>query len=232
MSLAAWNLLDRGTQLTLIRLYGTDALAGLDMATNPFSNPIWLTVADEVMFDRAVKAGDMSIYEDWRAFLAANLNPDDLDAAYAAQGKDTTVDSPIFYWVQVAGIYGMGGWDGLSDEIRAVGGRGPRMFGGGGGTRAAGTSRPANLSPAGAGRNGAWRAAKRDAGIPVGTQPVATGRLANGSIEYDFEVPTSHHGGTTRVTIREDPLGHVFPDDPFQNRGPHFNSPNGGHFEY
>lgn len=34
------------------------------------------------------------------------------------------------------------------------------------------------------------------------------------------------------VEIRDDAKGHEFPDDPTQNRGPHFNDPCGNHFDY
>lgn len=34
------------------------------------------------------------------------------------------------------------------------------------------------------------------------------------------------------VEIRDDAKGHKFPDDPTQNRGPHFNDPAGNHYDY
>jgi hypothetical protein len=34
------------------------------------------------------------------------------------------------------------------------------------------------------------------------------------------------------VDINHDYGGHDFPDDPSQNRGPHFNTPDGGHYDY
>jgi RHS repeat-associated protein len=98
-------------------------------------------------------------------------------------------------------------------------------------------NRPPNLTPDGAGRNGAFRQAKEDAGIPRSQQPVrvrevpdrqSPGRMTR---EYDFEIPKPG-GGTRTVTIQEHPNGHVYPDNPSQNRGPHFNGPNGGHYDY
>jgi len=98
-------------------------------------------------------------------------------------------------------------------------------------------NRPPNLTPDGAGRPGAFNEAKRNAGVPTSQQPSATrpntdrqGRPQPGR-QYDFEVPTEG-GGTRTVTIRDDAGGHNFgPGDP-QNRGPHFNDPDGGHYDY
>ncbi|MFD4292852.1 putative T7SS-secreted protein [Rhodococcus sp. NPDC058532] len=102
---------------------------------------------------------------------------------------------------------------------------------------ACGGHRPPNMSPDGAGRHGAFNQVKRDLGIPVGQQPLAVdpnydrrGRLQPGS-SYVFEVSVEG-GGTRRVTIRDDAGGHIFVDDPSQNRGPHFNAPNGDHYDY
>ena len=90
-------------------------------------------------------------------------------------------------------------------------------------------NRPANLSPEGAGRNGAFREAKRKNNIPVSEQPKKVkpnadrrGKKHPGKI-YEFE---------NGIEIRDDAAGHIFKDDPFQNRGPHFNDPNGNHFDY
>lgn len=100
--------------------------------------------------------------------------------------------------------------------------------------KAARGARPPNLSPPGAGRQGAFNQAKRDAGIPTSQQPVRTRQDRNGNREYDFEVPTPYGGAPKTVTIRDDARGHNFgPNDP-QNRGPHFNGPKGTntHYEY
>jgi hypothetical protein len=96
---------------------------------------------------------------------------------------------------------------------------------------------PPNLSPAGAGRRGAFNQAKRNSGIPTSQSPNRTlpnvdrrGNPQPGSI-YEFDVPAPG-GGTRTIRIRDDAGGHVFPDDPSQNRGPHFNTENGDHYDY
>ncbi|MEU4807184.1 HNH/endonuclease VII fold putative polymorphic toxin [Actinosynnema sp. NPDC023587] len=48
---------------------------------------------------------------------------------------------------------------------------------------------------------------------------------------YEFDVPAPG-GGTRTVRIRDDAGGHTFKDDPSQNRGPHFNTENGDHYDY
>ncbi|SFR61808.1 RHS repeat-associated core domain-containing protein [Anaeromicropila populeti] len=90
-------------------------------------------------------------------------------------------------------------------------------------------NRPPNLSPKGARRNGAFREAKRNSNIPVSKQPKNVtpavdkkGKRMPGK-DYDF--------GDGKV-IRDHSGGHEFPDDPSQNRGPHFNDPDGNHYDY
>ena len=90
-------------------------------------------------------------------------------------------------------------------------------------------NRSANLSPEGAGRNGAFREAKRKNNIPVSEQPQNVkpnvdrrGKKQPGKI-YEFE---------NGIEIRDAAAGHLFEDDPFQNRGPYFNDPGGNHFDY
>ena len=98
-------------------------------------------------------------------------------------------------------------------------------------------NRPPNLSPEGAGRRGAFREAKRQAGVPTSQQPSRVlpnvdrrGNPQLGKI-YEFDVPASG-GGTRTIRIRDDAGGHNFgPGNP-QNRGSHFNDPAGGHFDY
>ncbi|NVK20814.1 MAG: hypothetical protein HWE30_19215 [Methylocystaceae bacterium] len=100
-------------------------------------------------------------------------------------------------------------------------------------------NRPANLSPLGAGRSGAFKQAKRDMGIPVSQQPNRVlpnidkrGNVQPGKIyEYDIIDPNAV-GGKRTVKIRDDAEGHLSLDDPSQNRGPHFNTPDGGHYDY
>ncbi|WP_291366431.1 hemagglutinin repeat-containing protein [Acetobacter sp. UBA5411] len=97
--------------------------------------------------------------------------------------------------------------------------------------------RAPNLTPEGAGRSGAFNQAKRDAGIPTSQQPVKIiqnvdrrGKPQPGS-QYVFETPSSG-GGTQQVIIRDDAAGHIYLDNPSQNRGPHFNTPDKGHYDY
>lgn len=96
---------------------------------------------------------------------------------------------------------------------------------------------PENLSPAGAGRSGAFNEAKRQSGIPTSQQPSKVtlnvdkrGNLQPGLI-YEFEVPTSG-GGMRTVRIRDDSGGHNFGAGDPQNRGSHFNDETGNHFDY
>ena len=48
---------------------------------------------------------------------------------------------------------------------------------------------------------------------------------------YEYEVPAGG-GGRRAITIRDDAAGHTYTDDPTQNRGPHFNTEDGGHYDY
>ena len=97
--------------------------------------------------------------------------------------------------------------------------------------------RPPNLSPPNSGRHGAFCQAKRDCNIPVGQQPktirILDDRTNPGKtvVEYEFEIPKPG-GGTRTCTIRDDRNGHNYgPNNP-QNRGPHFNTESGGHYDY
>ncbi|MDE6702006.1 MAG: hypothetical protein K2K10_13505 [Acetatifactor sp.] len=89
-------------------------------------------------------------------------------------------------------------------------------------------NRPPNLSPEGAGRNGAYREAKRKNNIPMSEQPKVTPNIdKRGNRQpgktYEFE---------NGIKIRDDAKGHKYRDNPTQNRGPHFNDPDGNHFDY
>ncbi len=93
-------------------------------------------------------------------------------------------------------------------------------------------NRPANLSPDGAGRRGAFREAKRKNGIPVNQQPSSVkpnvdrrGKRQPGR-QYEYDTPEG------KKTIRDDAGGHNYPDDPSQNRGSHFNDEAGNHYDY
>ena len=98
-------------------------------------------------------------------------------------------------------------------------------------------TRPPNFTPSGAGRRGAFRAAKRLNGIPMSEHPqvVTNTRNRQGEIVHgrDYYFSESFEGQNRGgLHIREDADGHVFLDDPTQNRGPHFNDQIGRHFDY
>ena len=89
--------------------------------------------------------------------------------------------------------------------------------------------RPPNLTPQGAGRNGAFREAKRKSGIPVSEQP----RSVTPSVDKrGNRIPGRDYDFGDGKVIREHSEGHIFPDDPSQNRGAHFNDPDGNHYDY
>lgn len=97
--------------------------------------------------------------------------------------------------------------------------------------------KPKNLTPEGAGRQGAFNEAKRQSGIPTSQQPSRVypniDRRNNkqpGKV-YEFELPREG-GGTRKVIIRYDAKGHFFGENDPQNRGPHFNDSKGGHYDY
>ncbi|MEQ4282244.1 filamentous hemagglutinin N-terminal domain-containing protein [Pseudomonas syringae] len=105
------------------------------------------------------------------------------------------------------------------------------------GTVAAKVTVPENMSPVGAGRNGAFNEAKRQSGIPTSQQPSRVlsnvdkrGNPQPGKI-YEFEVPASG-GGTRTIRIRDDEGGHDFGVGNPQNRGSHFNDESGNHYDY
>jgi len=89
--------------------------------------------------------------------------------------------------------------------------------------------KPPNLTPEGAGRNGALREAKRNNGVPTSQPPSRQTPNERGS-GYTYEYKDS--SGKKTVIIRDDADGHKFNDDPTQNRGPHFNGPHHDHYDY
>ena len=100
---------------------------------------------------------------------------------------------------------------------KALDGDGDPLKGGGGNA-----TRPANMSPEGAGRNGAFREAKRQAGIPVTQNPsnVYPNRDKRDNPQpgliYEFTLPREG-GGTKKVYIRDDAAGHSFGVNDLQN---------------
>ncbi len=93
--------------------------------------------------------------------------------------------------------------------------------------------RPPNMAPEEAGREGAFKAAKKANGIPTTQQPdevlpnIDRRGKAQPGRKYIF-----NKGKDNEVIIRDDAGGHNFgPGNP-QNRGPHFNDPKGNHYDY
>ena len=96
------------------------------------------------------------------------------------------------------------------------------------GNRCGFNDRPPNLSPANAGRRGAFRQAKRDLNIPVSEQPVAVIKEPYRGFSPLYARRYVFKGDKE---ILDHYKGHIFPN-PTQNRGPHFNGANGGHYDY
>ncbi|MEG0856838.1 MAG: polymorphic toxin-type HINT domain-containing protein, partial [Terrisporobacter sp.] len=90
-------------------------------------------------------------------------------------------------------------------------------------------SRPPNLSPKNAGRRGAFREAKRKNGIPVSQHPK---NVRPNLDKRKKKQPGRVYEFKNDIEIRDDSGGHYFPDDPSQNRGSHFNDPDGNHYDY
>ncbi|MEY8285676.1 HNH/endonuclease VII fold putative polymorphic toxin [Lachnospiraceae bacterium 50-23] len=96
-------------------------------------------------------------------------------------------------------------------------------------TGTGGGNKPANMSPEGAGRKGAFKEAKRKNGIPVSEQPKKVGPNIN---KQGKQVPGRQYEYENGTIIRDDASGHIFPDNPTQNRGPHFNDNSKNHYDY
>ena len=95
-------------------------------------------------------------------------------------------------------------------------------------------ARPADYSPPGAARRGAFNQAKRDMGIPRTMHPTKVGpNINNQGKEVLGRLYTFKVDGKT-IEIRDDAGGHFHADDPSQNWGPHFNAPavKGNHYAY
>lgn len=93
---------------------------------------------------------------------------------------------------------------------------------------------PPNLSPPGAGRRGAFRAAKRGAGVPVCCQPTSVNPNVNrqGQQQPGRQYNFGNETDPSRPIVREDSGGHLYSDNPSQNRGSHFNDQYGNHYDY
>jgi RHS repeat-associated protein len=98
---------------------------------------------------------------------------------------------------------------------------------------AASAAKPPNLTPKGAGRRGALREAKRQNNIPTSRGPDEQGpnNDKRGNTQPGRTYQYTDAKGSS-VTIRDDAGGHSYPDNPSQNRGPHFNDPQGNHYDY
>jgi len=91
---------------------------------------------------------------------------------------------------------------------------------------------PPNQSPDGAGRRGAFRQAKRDSNIPCSQQPNSQGPNRDKRGKTQPGRTYYYKTANGEIEIRDDAGGHEFEDDPSQNRGPHFNTPDGAHYDY
>jgi RHS repeat-associated protein len=93
--------------------------------------------------------------------------------------------------------------------------------------------RPPNESPKGAGRRGAFNEAKRQNEIPTSQQPESTGPNMDkrDNVQPGRQYQFKNNNGED-VIIRDDAAGHVHTDDDTQSRGPHFNDPDGNHYDY
>ena len=96
---------------------------------------------------------------------------------------------------------------------------------------------PPNLSPDGAGRRGAFRQAKRDAGIPVSQQPNKVTIIKDRATGKKIKVYEFTNTKGIKIEIRDDKYGHYYGEKNPQNRGPHFNSGKKGnklkdHYDY
>ena len=78
-------------------------------------------------------------------------------------------------------------------------------------TGTGGGNKPANMSPEGAGRKGAFKEAKRKNGIPVSEQPKKVGPNIN---KQGKQVPGRQYEYENGTIIRDDASGHIFPDNP------------------
>jgi len=91
---------------------------------------------------------------------------------------------------------------------------------------------PTNFSPFGAGRSGAFNAAKLLNGIGRNEQPTSV----RPSIDLrGLNIPGrtyTFRQGSERINILEHAGGHYYGPNNTQNRGPHFNDPLGRHFDY
>ena len=87
---------------------------------------------------------------------------------------------------------------------------------------------PENFTPHRAGRRGAFREAKRASGISNSEQPISVMPAVD---KRGNRIPGRDYQFKNGKIIREH-YGHIYPDNPIQNRGTHFNDIHGNHYDY
>ena len=86
-----------------------------------------------------------------------------------------------------------------------------------------------NMTPAGAGRSGAFNAAKKELGIPRTAQPTSIGpNIGKNGVRNPGRVYIFNDD--IELFIRDDVAGHVYNNG--DRLGPHFNTPSKNHFFY
>eukprot|EP00923_Selenidium_pygospionis_P059828 GHVN01105340.1.p1 GENE.GHVN01105340.1~~GHVN01105340.1.p1 ORF type:complete len:111 (+),score=7.28 GHVN01105340.1:54-386(+) len=94
---------------------------------------------------------------------------------------------------------------------------------------------PRSRTPDNATRRQAFGQAKEEQGLSRRENPIKQGhnvdRRGNRSPGRVYEFYKQDGSGNT-ITIRDDAAGHTYPDDPRQDRGPHFNNAQGDHYDY
>jgi RHS repeat-associated protein len=100
-------------------------------------------------------------------------------------------------------------------------------------------ARPPNLTPRGAGRDGALNEALRRNGVPTSQSPSMVGpNVGNDGKEIPGRTyiwiirDSSAPGGWRAVRIRDDAAGDFHGPGNYHNRGPHFNDDLGNHYDY
>jgi RHS repeat-associated protein len=156
-------------------------------------------------------------------------------AAGAAELASGGLASPIA--IPVASVATAGGvgliLDGASRVSRGWNGSSSGTLNPRGSTIEKAGAKPPSKSPEGAGRRGAFGAAKSANGIPRTQQPERVGPNVDkkGNIQPGRTYEFRNQDGS-RSTIRDDAAGHNYPDNPSQNRGSHFNDEAGHHYDY
>lgn len=93
-------------------------------------------------------------------------------------------------------------------------------------------ARPPNLAPDGATRDEALGKLKDDNNIPHDVEPDVGPQRNGEKNDKGAETLTYIDRDEKILDIPHHYDGHQYPDDPNQNRGPHFNGPDGSHYDY